>query len=81
MQNEKNIEYEFAYKSLWGKFNWLRSYFTPIKENNTVIGANIVIDDITDNKTFEYDLKEKVFRDPLQERITDMLWRTNCRVG
>lgn len=65
MQNEKNIEYEFAYKSLWGKFNWLRSYFTPIKENNTVIGANIVIDDITDNKTFEYDLKEKVFRDPL----------------
>ena len=50
---------------LWGKFNWLRSYFTPIKENNTVIGANIVIDDITDNKTFEYDLKEKVFRDPL----------------
>lgn len=65
MQKGKNIEYEFAYKSLWGKFNWLRSYFTPIKENDTVIGANIVIDDITDNKTVEYDLKEKVFRDPL----------------
>ena len=65
MTQDRIIEYEFAYKSLWGKFNWLKAYFTPMKENCLVTGSNIVLDDITEKKKNEYDLKEKVFRDPL----------------
>lgn len=65
MTQDKIIEYEFAYKSLWGKFNWLKAYFTPIKENYLVTGSNIILDDITEKKKSEYDLKKKVFRDPL----------------
>ena len=65
MAQEKVIEYEFAYKSIWGKFNWLKAYFTPVRENGLVAGSNIVLDDITEKKMSEYDLKEKVFRDPL----------------
>ena len=65
MTQDRIIEYEFDYKSIWGKFNWLKAYFTPIKENDIVTGSNIVLDDITEKKKSEYDLKEKVFRDPL----------------
>lgn len=65
MWQNKVVEYEFAYKSLWGRFNWLKAYFTPIMENGLVAGSNIVIDDITEKKKSEYDLKEKVLRDPL----------------
>lgn len=65
MWQNKVVEFEFAYKSLWGRFNWLKAYFTPIMENGLVAGSNIVIDDITEKKKSEYDLKEKMFRDPL----------------
>ena len=65
MAKEKVIEYEFAYKSIWGKFNWLKAYFTPVMENSIVTGSNIVLDDITEKKMSEYDLEERVFRDPL----------------
>lgn len=65
MTQDRIIEYEFAYKSIWGKFNWLKAYFTPMKENGLVVGANIVLDDITEKKKSEYDLREKMFRDPL----------------
>ncbi len=65
MERDSVIEYEFAYKSIWGKFNWLKAYFTPVKEDGVVTGSNIVIDDITEKKINEHDLKEKVFRDPL----------------
>ena len=65
MTHDKIIEFEFAYKSIWGKFNWLKAYFTPVKENSLVTGSNIVLDDITEKKKNEYDLKEKVFRDSL----------------
>ena len=65
MAQDKVIEYEFPYKSIWGRFNWLKAYFTPVRENGLVAGSNIVLDDITEKKMSEYDLKEKVFRDPL----------------
>lgn len=65
MDNDMPANFEFSYMSLWGKFNWLKAYLTPVKEENIVTGANIVLDDITDKIKNEYDLTEKVYRDPL----------------
>ncbi len=65
MMSDRFISYEMGYTSLWGKYCWLRVLFTPNKENEKIIGANIVVDDITDKKKTEDELKEKVQRDSL----------------
>lgn len=65
MDKDRVITYDVAYKSIWGKHSWVRVHFTPNKENDLVIGANIVVDDISDKKRREDDLKEKVYRDSL----------------
>ncbi len=65
MIKDRQISFEMGYTSLWGKYCWLRVFFTPIKENEKIIGANIVVDDITEKKKTEDELKEKVQRDPL----------------
>ena len=65
MEDDTSIIFEFAYKSVWNKSSWLRAYFTPVKENDLIVGSNIVLDDITEKKRSEQELQEKVFRDPL----------------
>ncbi len=65
MDNDKEILYEMPYESAWGKHSWVKVYFTPNKEYGRVIGANIIVDDITESKEAEKELKEKVERDPL----------------
>ncbi len=65
MDEDREITYEMGYKSIWGKNNWLRLHYSPYNKNGRVIGANIVVDDITDKKMHEDALKEKARRDPL----------------
>jgi GGDEF domain-containing protein len=65
MEKDREIIYEMGYESMWGKNSWLRVHYSPNKENDEVTGANIVVDDITDKKIKEDDLKEMAHRDPL----------------
>jgi len=65
IEEDKEIVYEMDYKSMWGKETWLRIYFSPIKEHENIIGSNIVVEDITDRKFYEDELKTKAERDPL----------------
>ncbi len=65
MDNGRLVTYEAGYTSLWGKYSWLKIYITPRWEKDAVIGANIVLDDISDKKISEDELKEKASKDAL----------------
>ena len=65
MKTDHVITHEMFYTSIWKKERWLKIYFTPIKENEKVIGANIVLDDISTKKKAENELRETAFRDAL----------------
>lgn len=65
LKNDRLLQHEMHYLSLWGKELWLKIFFTPIKENGEIIGANIVIDDISDKKASEDLLKERAVKDAL----------------
>ena len=63
-KNRRNT-FEGSYRSVWGKESYLRVHFTPNLEGEEVVGSSIVVDDITEEKRTEADLKEKALRDPL----------------
>lgn len=65
MAKSRDLTYEMGYTSVWGRSRWLRVHFTPIVENQTVVGASIVIDDVSDKKENEDALRKKMQRDPL----------------
>ncbi|WP_422484979.1 diguanylate cyclase [Gudongella sp. DL1XJH-153] len=65
IDNDREIIFEMSYESTWGRHIWVKVYLTPNKENGRVIGANIIVDDITERKEVEEELKDKVERDPL----------------
>lgn len=65
VEENRIIDYEMSYTSPWGKNSWFRVHFTPYKDDRSVIGANIIIEDITDKKKNEEELLEKANRDPL----------------
>jgi hypothetical protein len=41
------------YESKWGKKVWLRAHVKPLANRNTVTGAQVIIDDITEKKQLE----------------------------
>ncbi len=49
---------ELFYQSKWGKSLWMKVYIKPLFEKDTVIGTQILIDDITERKNLEKE-KEK----------------------
>ncbi|MDN5322570.1 MAG: hypothetical protein PWQ67_1024, partial [Clostridia bacterium] len=53
LQNNKPGLYEMNYESKWGKKVWLRVHVKPMVNKSTVIGAQIIIDDITERKQLE----------------------------
>lgn len=65
MDNNKEITCEMSYKSVWGKETWLRVTFTPMTENDRVIGANISLDDLTEDMKTQNELRLKAEKDPL----------------
>ena len=65
MEKDRSISFDMPYKSAWGKKIWVSVHFTPSKEDDVVTGANVIVDDITEKKKDEDELKEKVTRDSL----------------
>lgn len=65
VEENRIIDYEMTYISPWGRQSWFRVHFTPYKDNGLVIGANIIIEDITEKKKNEAELLDKANRDPL----------------
>lgn len=65
MELDRQITHEMPYKSLWGRHSWLKVSFTPNSENGKVVGANILVIDITEDKKTEELLKEMAQRDSL----------------
>lgn len=65
MDEDRVITFEMGYTSLWDKNIWVRVHFTPYREKDSVAGANIIVDDISESKRIEEGLKEKANRDPL----------------
>ncbi len=59
------IVYEMEYNSIWERHSWLRVHFTPYRDNTSVIGANIIIEDITQKRKKEEELLDRANRDPL----------------
>lgn len=57
LQNNKPGTYEMNYETKWGKKVWLRVHVKPLANRNTVTGAQLIIDDITEKKRLEEDLR------------------------
>ncbi len=79
MDNDKEIIFEMSYESSWGKHNWAKAYFTPKYEYGRVTGANIIVDDITEKKEVEEELKEKAELDPLTRAYNRRVLETVLR--
>lgn len=63
-QNEPGV-YEMNYKSVWGKEAFIRFHIKPLTERYHVIGAQIIMDDVTEKKRLERELHKLSVTDPL----------------
>jgi len=59
LETGKPITSEKKYKSKWGKLIWIRYHIHPLKENENIKGAQIIIDDISKTKKTKEELIEK----------------------
>ncbi len=57
LETNRSGVYEMNYETKWGKKIWLRLHIKPLANKNTVIGAQVIIDDITEEKQMEYELR------------------------
>ncbi len=67
MENNKSGMYEMNYQSKWGKIVSLRLHVQPSLERKKVVGAQIILDDITEKAQLEIEKRYK------QERLQLML--------
>jgi len=75
LQNNKPGIYEMNYESKWGKKVWLRVHVKPLVNRNTVTGAQVIIDDITERKQLEEVNRQKEERFRLMlEGIPSPAW-------
>jgi len=58
LKTNKTGVYEMDYDSKWRKKIWLRLHIKPLVIKNTVTGAQIIIDDITEKKQMEDELRK-----------------------
>lgn len=65
MEKNRKSSFEMPYRSMWGRESYVRVHFTRNQEGEQVVGASIVVDDITEEKKTEEVLREKALRDPL----------------
>ncbi|HCU08209.1 MAG TPA: NAD(P)H-hydrate epimerase, partial [Clostridiales bacterium] len=77
MEKDRIVKHEMGYRSKWGRESWLVVHMTPTKEEGQLSGASIVLDDVTETKKIQDDLKEKVYLDSLtlayNRRVLDTL--------
>jgi len=57
LKTNKTDVYEIDYETKWRKKIWLRLHIKPLAKKNTVIGAQIIIDDVTEKKQMEDELR------------------------
>lgn len=62
--NESGV-YEMNYKTIWGKNVYMRLHIKLLTDQDTVIGAQIIMDDITEKKQMEEKLRIMSLTDPL----------------
>lgn len=67
IRNNKSGIYEINYVSKWGKDVWLRVHIKPLEEDGEIVGAQIIVDDITEKKCLEKENRQK------EERIRLMV--------
>lgn len=65
MDRDLQMSFDVSYESIWGRQSWLSVHITPSREGDAVTGANILINDITDKKKTEDELRERAVRDSL----------------
>ncbi len=65
LEEDRIVKHEMGYRSAWGKDSWVLVHITPLRDNGTVSGANVVLDDIAETKRIQDDLREKVYLDSL----------------
>ena len=65
MDRGMQMSFDVSYESIWGRHSWLSVHITPSREGDLVTGANILINDITDKKKTEDELRERAVRDSL----------------
>ncbi|KLU65281.1 putative diguanylate cyclase YdaM [Desulfosporosinus acididurans] len=68
LKSNKSAMHEINYESKWGKKVWLRIHIKPRKNRNTVIGAQVIIDDISERKQLE----EKLFLLSITDSLTSV---------
>lgn len=56
LKSNKPAMHEMNYESKWGRKVWLRIHIKPQEKGNTVIGAQVIIDDISERKQLEEEL-------------------------
>jgi len=56
IHNERSVIFEINYESKWGKHVWLRTHIKPLIYSNDEVGAQIMIDDISEKKLLEEEL-------------------------
>lgn len=57
--------YEMNYESKWGKKTYIRLHIKPFTDHYNTNGAQLIIDDITENKHLEEKLRKLSLTDPL----------------
>lgn len=67
LENNETISSDIDYESKWRKKVWLRVHIKPRVERNSVVGAQIIIEDNSDKKKFEEEKRNE------QERLRRML--------
>lgn len=67
LQSNESVACEMDYESKWGKRVWLRIHIKPQVDTNGVIGAQVIIDDVTERKKLEMELRHLSVTDVLTE--------------
>jgi len=67
MENNHSGMYEMDYVSIWGKKLWLRLHIKPLETKGAVTGAQIIIDDLTEQMQLKIEIKNQ------EERLRLML--------
>jgi len=65
LRDNENGIYEMNYKSKWGKTVYIRLHIKTLSDGNKVNSAQLIIDDITEKKHLEEELRRLSLTDPL----------------
>ncbi|WGI18096.1 PAS domain S-box protein [Methanonatronarchaeum sp. AMET-Sl] len=59
LDSGETVDFEMEYTSKWGEKFWSKIYIAPFKDDGDITGAQIIVDDITELKETEKELKNQ----------------------